>query len=142
MVFQLMKQPPRDKDCVFRYEDEVIPQGYMDEFDNWHGVNRWRTRINLIKIPIEKRTRCGVWINWWGFPKFINLNARKQFASETPERALECLYYRRKRQVKMLKAQLERAEIGLIAIKEKRDENSNDGDTRDMQPVSIETRHT
>lgn len=57
-----------------------------------------------------KHTSSGYWINWSPKPKFISRYTDKRWAYDTKEAALNSYYRRKKKQVKILKAQLERAE--------------------------------
>lgn len=66
--------------------------------------------IYFFQWPIEKRTPCGAWISRYGEPRrFVNLEARKQFASETPAEALRQLYFRMSRWKVFLRRDMARA---------------------------------
>jgi len=71
--------------------------------------------LKIRKYSIIKKTKCGVWIKEYEFgnfndKRFVNLERRKQYASETLEKSLDCFYHKKRRQVEILTAQLEWAE--------------------------------
>lgn len=78
---------------------------------------RTESRIDLVlqQFHISKRTPAGAWIYLGGGPevRFVNLQAKKQYASETPERALEGFHARKRRQVSILRHRLKEAEAAL-----------------------------
>lgn len=91
---------------------------FEQEYDE-HGIE-----IVLRQYKIAKYTKCGVWIIGDYIPnKFVNQNARKQFASKTKKEDLEQFIYRKSRHVSILDNQLNAANVALkIAI----DMNNND----------------
>ena len=60
----------------------------------------------LFLYPILKTTKCGVWISIYPNKKFVNLNAKKQWACETIEKARESYLARKKRHIEHLENQL------------------------------------
>ena len=68
--------------------------------------------------PVVKSTLKGVWIDVWGKKKFILNDARKQWASPSPEKALESYQARKRRQIGILEHQLNRAKIALTLLPE------------------------
>lgn len=104
---------PTDPDLLYRVEERVHGRGYIDEFDNYHSLPGYEAGTTVVTFEVIRRTKCGVWIDDYGVEKFVNLGARKQYASETVKEAAEQFYWRKRRQVKILRAQLERAEIAL-----------------------------
>lgn len=82
-----------------------------------YDVIRWtENRIDLVlhTFDVARRTPCGAWIYTTGVDKrFVNLQAKKQFASETPERALDAFHARKRRQVCILRHRLKEAEAAL-----------------------------
>jgi len=66
-----------------------------------------------IDLPIIKRTPCGAWVDDYGRQRFVNLQARKKYACETVDAALESYHARKKRQIKILKHRLAEAEAAL-----------------------------
>lgn len=78
-----------------------------DEFGEYRGEGR--TEVSTSKFPVVKTTAKGVWIDFYGTRKFINLSSRKKFACETKEQAMESFKARKASQIKILSAQLEQA---------------------------------
>ena len=92
-----------------RYSVCVDPELEIYGVSDPHLEARW--------YRVSKRTRCGAWINDGG--KFVNLQARKQWACNTVDEALASFIARKRRQVSILSAQLKAAEAGLsLALKE------------------------
>jgi hypothetical protein len=81
--------------------------------------------LRLKEYEVIKETPCGAWIRLLDgvyIKKFVNLKARKKYACLTIEDALESFIRRKKRQILILKHQLEMAESGLrqaVLIQEK-----------------------
>lgn len=110
---------------LYRYYDVQYSAG-CDEWGN--NIGAGRVGVYLQEFEIVKETKCGVWILtgfWFGSPeetppkecqKFVNLTARKQFACRTIEDAKESFIARKKRQIKILSAQITRAEKALVEI--------------------------
>ena len=115
---------PENPELLYRVEERIHGRGYIDEFDNYHPTPGYDARTTVVTFEVLRRTKCGVWIDDYGIEKFVLLKARKQYASETVKEAVEQFYWRKRRQVKILRAQLERAEIALeMAIKLKGEES-------------------
>lgn len=79
-------------------------------------MNYYRCEVNwssdgvcYFEHPVLKETPCGVVVDVFGKPKFINKNWIKQYAHPTKEDALAGLKARRRRQIRILTAQLDRA---------------------------------
>lgn len=79
--------------------------------ESW--VDSHQVGVYLGRFAILRTTKCGVWIDMLGAEKFVNLQARKQYACVTPEKALDSYIARKKRQISILKGQLDKAEKGL-----------------------------
>lgn len=84
----------------------------------------WVGEDNTPMIHIERQkildyTPCGVWIECAnnGKKKFVNLKAGKQWASATVQEAIDQLYYRKRKQVRILEHQLSMAKDVLEAMK-------------------------
>lgn len=97
-------------------------------FDQDFGLAFWGHKPELPRpreFRVVKRTKQGAWISqgFWGEPKFVRLTARKKWACETKEAALESFIARKNRQIRILKAQLERAQDNLAAAKGAEKEN-------------------
>lgn len=114
---------------LYRYEDVHYSRG-VDEYDD--PLPGGHICVELREYPILKRTPKGVWISecWrWGSPlkfaadetrqdrgeRFILLSARKKFAAETKEQALEDYKARKRAQIRILKAKMRAAESALNA---------------------------
>lgn len=70
----------------------------------------------LYEFPILKRTLCGTWIGCWSGrdgKRFVLDNSHKRYACPTKPAALESYHARKRRQVKILLAQLREAEAAL-----------------------------
>jgi hypothetical protein len=77
--------------------------------------------IWLKKCPIISLTPKGVWIECWNHgkeKKYVCLTARKKYACETKEQALESFIARKERQILLLKYTLEHVEDALKKAKE------------------------
>ena len=70
-------------------------------------------RLDLHEYVILKTTKHGAWIDVWGVKKFVKLDARKRYACPTKEEALASFRARKQRQIKLLRAQLTKAETAL-----------------------------
>lgn len=84
---------------LYRYHE-----GHYSE----HGL-----MLILTTFPIIKKTPCGVKIDVYGKQKFVNLGAQKRYACPTKEEALESFHARKRRQIKLLKHSLAKAEAAL-----------------------------
>lgn len=68
-------------------------------------------------FPVIKTTEKGVWIDNYGIKKFILLNAHKRYACPSEAEALQSYHARKKRQCKILRYQLAKAEAALKLTK-------------------------
>jgi hypothetical protein len=64
-------------------------------------------------FPVLKDTPSGVWVSVYGQRRFVKTDAKKRFACPTESEALESYHARKRRQVKILRAQLASAEAAL-----------------------------
>lgn len=87
------------------------------------GVNEWGdplpggpTRTNLRAYLVIKRTPTGAWIEADHGKRFVSLNWRKRFALPTVEEAIESYKARKRRQLTILKAQIERVNEALAYL--------------------------
>ena len=69
--------------------------------------------LNMMAFVVIKHTPCGVWIDHYGSKKFVNTNARKRYAWATKEEALESFHARKRKQARLLRWQLKKAEAAL-----------------------------
>ena len=91
----------------YRYED-VVYAPYPDEDGERRGPGH--LCVELRKYRVHSYTRCGVWLcglfegpdagRW----KFVNTNARKQFACTTVELAKESFIARKQKQASIYEA--------------------------------------
>lgn len=101
---------------LYRYEDWSESLG-VDEFDN--PIPGGRTRVSLREYPVVRCTPRGVWIRYYGAhkeEKFVNLQARKQFACTTLIGAKVSFTARKQRQHRILTAQLRHVNNALHEI--------------------------
>ena len=88
---------------------------YLYRYTDVYGIENY-IELRLDRFEIVKKTQCGAWIKLYGGKKkFILNNTYKKWACATPEIALESFRARKKKQVRILKSQLKRAEAALIA---------------------------
>jgi len=113
MVVAGVEGPDDSLGYLYRYEDVKYSRG-CDEFDNpYPGYD---LKVELHKYRITRRTPKGAWISLSGFPgheKFVLLDARKKFACETGEDAMESFRRRKQKQAKILEGQLKRVQWAL-----------------------------
>ena len=92
---------------------------YRIESDNRIYDDLVRYNICFKKYAIIKETKCGVWIcETYGKKRFINVNAKKQWACLTKELAIESFISRKNRQISILNSQLEQAKEHLKLAKD------------------------
>jgi hypothetical protein len=99
-------------DYLYRVTGDVDMIHWDQYSDLWRLIETPVPRLSIESFKITKRTHCGAWINP-GTPRFVLLGARKQWASETPERAMEGFIARRRRHIGLLHNALVRAEATL-----------------------------
>ena len=96
-----------DAEYLYRYDDMVYSGG-LDLFDEL-SLGSSRVKVVVTKYKVLKRTPKGAWIHYYngnGDKKFVRLTARKQFACNTREEALESFLFRKKRQESILASRL------------------------------------
>lgn len=104
--------------------------GHRKDCPNYQGVRyRYENRLDVVLLeeyPIVKRTPCGAWINVYGKQRFVlekdslNCQTRKRFAYATVEEARVSFFARKRRQLLILRAQLESVEGAIKALEEGR----------------------
>ena len=77
----------------------------VDEFDNPAGCGR--PGVNTHPMKVIRETPKGVWLEAFGAPRFVRTDARKKYASPTEEEAILSFIARKRRQSRILTAQLE-----------------------------------
>jgi hypothetical protein len=66
--------------------------------------------LSCYHYKVIKQTKCGAWIEYDGYKKkFVNLEARKQWACATKEEALISFIARKRSQVSILRSRLDDA---------------------------------
>jgi hypothetical protein len=99
-------RPPEGTDVLWRVDGKrysVVIDADREEYGSTP------LQVEMRWYHVTKRTPCGAWLG----SRFVRLNARKQFASNTEKEALESYIARKKRQIGILSAQLREAERGL-----------------------------
>lgn len=110
-------QPPEGEDVLWR----VDPRRYSGVSIDVNGCEHYYnsdTKFQLSWYKITKRTPKGAWIfgeGTWTDKKFILLTARKQWASETQHKAIECFLRRKERHLYILNNQVREVE-GLVNL--------------------------
>ena len=70
--------------------------------------------VSCSTYPVLRRTPKGVWLDLgFGLTRFVRDDARRQFACPTEPQALESFRARKRRQIKILEAQLQQARVAL-----------------------------
>jgi hypothetical protein len=116
----------------FRYVDRHYA-AMLDEFERPMG--RGRSAIGLLSFPVAKHTPKGVWLHLGGGQKrFVLKDARKRYACPNIVEARTSYIERKKKQVKILTAQLETAEW---LLKYALGRELPDGDLLCLNPVSV-----
>ena len=70
-------------------------------------------RVSVLGYKVVRRTPKGVWLDYYGTEKFVLRDAHKRWACPTKEEAMESFWARKRRQVKILRAQLQHIEAVL-----------------------------
>lgn len=100
-----------EDEFLYRYEEQITAP-LLDEYDEVIAGTR-TMRLVCYEFKINKRTPKGVWIDTYGFPKFVNMNARKRYAWPTREEAYTSFRARKERQIEIVSYQLRRARCAL-----------------------------
>ncbi len=96
----------------YRFSESVT---YNIKFDSYF-LELCSVKLKLEEYKVIKKTACGVWINLGvGEKKFVLEKAKKRWACPTIEEALISFEYRKRKQVKILKDQLEISSKALVA---------------------------
>jgi hypothetical protein len=83
-----------------------------DQFYRYLDTNHGIILDNYTVVGV---TTCGVWLDVFGVRKFVLLSASKRYAAPTIEEAQVSFCFRKRRQIKLLTAQLTRATNALAA---------------------------
>lgn len=99
---------------LYRYE-EVRYAPMLDGRE--YVVVRARIEVELYEFKVIRVTKCGAWIyDRVGRERFVNLEARKQYACKTAVEARIAFIARKKRQHQILTAQLKDVEKSLELV--------------------------
>jgi hypothetical protein len=108
-----------EKEYWYRYEDvQYAPS--VDEFDSIiQGSGRLEVRLR--KIPVLRHTQKGVWVEYHDrrydkTERFLLRDARKRYACPTIEEAKESFIARKKRQMRIHQAAVDRAKAALQQV--------------------------
>lgn len=89
---------------MYRYE------GYVNE-DYCGLIESGNVSVNIQTYRIERHTPRGVYLfNYGGKQRFVLLSGRKRYAYPTEEEALKSFIERKRRQVRLLRSQIDSAE--------------------------------
>jgi len=93
---------------LYRYDDRIYACIVDAERELWGTTT---PKLVLSEFEVLKRTRCGAWIvDAIGHRRFVNLEASKRYACPSAESAMESFVMRKRRQIRILRAKLVRAE--------------------------------
>lgn len=105
----------------YRYED-VHYAPPLDEYENPCGEGT--VEVHLREFKVLKRTPKGVWLvlNYNGYVtsdyrRFVLLDARKQYACPTKEKAIQSFIARKNRQISIYEHRVFRAKKALNIVK-------------------------
>lgn len=122
---------------LFRYEEIACSRGTNEYDDPLPGYD---LVLHLHKFKKLKRTPKGVWISLYSDlfenKKFVLLAARKRYACPTKKEALISFIARKRRQIEIIKYQLEKAERAL-----KLAEGVAENDTSNRMPRGTRYRY-
>jgi hypothetical protein len=97
--------------CPTRSSSQVVERMYYRYQETRYSGGT----LMLLKssFPVIKETPTGVWVSVFGQRRFVKTDAKKRFACPTESEALESFHARKRRQIKILRAQLAAAEAAL-----------------------------
>jgi len=102
----------------YRYDDVVYAGCYLTE---WGGEEYYTTgpRLRLLEYEVLRHTPKGVWLRDGCDERWVGRAAKRRLAYPTKEEALQSFAARKRRQIEILKGQLNRAERALQLAEEK-----------------------
>lgn len=89
----------------YRFYEVHYSGGYFDEWGDYVQGPAWagRSVVELMEIPVIKRTPCGAWVGYCeSDKKFVNLNWNKRYALPTIEEARNSYRARKKREIALM----------------------------------------
>ena len=107
---------------LYRYKEQSkINMGTsMDGESVYSGSS---LEVVCLEYEVKKETKCGYWIDLLGKNKWVSKKTTKRFAYPDKDQAMESFKKRKKRQIKILKANLEIAECALALVNSKKPTN-------------------
>lgn len=103
-------------EVFYRYYEVRYSLGVDEWGDPLPGVGR--IAIELMEIPVIKRTPCGAWIGYGEYDKkFVNLNWNKRYALPTIEEARQSYIARKKREIALMEGRASLARRALEVAK-------------------------
>lgn len=112
---------PNDLGYLYRCR-EVRYAPPLDEYE--HPMGEGRVEVVCHRFRILRRTPKGAWIDNYGEPKFVLLQAYKKFACETQEEARSNFIARKHKQARILNSQLRTIEKAMNLAKNKEVRNA------------------
>lgn len=97
----LLREKPDDHLYWFRVESRAV------------NAKPVEVEIYMERFLVLKVTPCGAWVDNYGERKFVRKDAYKRFCCESRGHALVSFVARKRRQVKILSAQLKMAQAAL-----------------------------
>jgi len=86
---------------------------------DWNGnLNPDGSFLFYHECQVIRKTKCGVWVYYYGEEKLVIHSHKKKFAYPNKKAALESYYLRKERQVKILETQLAKAKVSLALTKD------------------------
>ena len=90
-------------------------------YEEYYSGDFYTVKVRLITLNLHKETPQGYWIGWGryapdylrGNSRWVSKTGRKRYAYPTKEEAMTSFLARKEKQVKILKAQLRKAEGAL-----------------------------
>ena len=111
--YMMPPDPYEGKDILYRYDYYNVGHG-VDQFDEPYDGHT--TKLRLTKHFVNRRTRQGAWIPWFGRKndeRFVLLSAVKKFACNSEVEALESFIARKKKQLYIMQCRIVDIEIAL-----------------------------
>ena len=119
----------------FRYEDRRVCSISVSEFDVITTSNR-RVSLLCLQFEVVSVTPCGVWLRTGELnarrpgERWVRRDAHKRWACPTKEEALRSYRARKRRQIKILRAQLREAKAAL--------QLTQDGQSLPVEPLFLQ----
>lgn len=79
----------------------------------WYRYEHSGSMVYITSYPVAKHTPKGVWLELYGFRRFVLRDARKRYACPTPEEALYSFKRRKEAHIRHLNVKLVAAQQAL-----------------------------